>query len=142
MRTTKRCPEVEQFESMMLLSGAGGAPLPNPLILTGSIHGSYHVVGTVSHSTGSGTLASLGKVSETGTTTLTGGSAKITSSKLGTLTLSFSDVSVVLDGYTAHFTITNGTRKLAHETGLGSVLTEVTGTTMKGTFSSTYSFGL
>src|SRR5207248_2057735 len=87
----RRCPEVELLESLTLLSGLGlaahqaSAPLPNPLPLMGTVHGTFKANAAGSTTvTGSGVLNPLGKV-----TKLSGGSvANGTTGGLGNLTVS------------------------------------------------------
>jgi hypothetical protein len=143
-------PQVETLESMTLLSGiaAGGtpavqaakiAPLPNPLVLSGTVTGTLQTVRHHHLLKVSGNLSPIGKVSFSTTappTGLTGGLTGLTIPH-GTAKL-FLSLSLVPSGttYSGTYTIVGGTKNLAHETGSGNVSAVLTS---PSSFSATFS---
>jgi hypothetical protein len=139
-----RRPEVETLESMTLLSGigiAGGgghavqalaktAPLPNPLVLTGTLTGNiqtkkgHHLLSV------KGNLSPIGKVNFSTTAPPAGLTAGPTNLVIphGTaklfLTINLTTPGTSLSGT---YTVTGGTKNLAGETGSGNVSAMLTG---------------
>jgi hypothetical protein len=133
----RRRAAVELLESRWLLSGAGGGTVANPLTLSGTVHGTYHVHGGVSTTQATGSISPLGHVSDKGSSTLTSGSETI-SAKQGKLFISL-DVKQILGGFSGTYKLTGGTKSLAGETGSGHVQVSVDGSLIKGSYTTTYS---
>jgi len=139
----KRRPEVERLESMTLLSGmaaaAHSAAIPNPLHLTGSVHGTYQLEGTGSTSKASGSISPLGHITDSGSVSHIDG--------LGTVTMTAKQGKVFLDlklrpsgiGFGGTYTITGGTKAFAAETGSGHVQITPSGSVSHGHLMVTYS---
>jgi hypothetical protein len=152
MRSLKhRRPEVEALETMTLLSGMAGEALPavaalkatpvvpHPLVLAGSIHGTFKLKGGEVTINASGSFGSFGKVTFTGslalaTATSENGTLTATSTKLGKL---FVTLHETLSGTSASgtYTITGGTKAFAGETGSGVVSSTFTASKFTSTFS-------
>jgi hypothetical protein len=144
-------PEVETLESMTLLSGGAGvgahavaalakpAPLPNPLVLTGTLSGSLQTKGHHHLLKVSGNLSPIGKVSFSTTAPPNGLSGGTTNLSIphGTAKL-FVSLSVLPAGttFSGTYTVTGGTKNLANETGSGAVSVVLTS---PSSFSATFS---
>jgi hypothetical protein len=136
---------------MTLLSGiAGGgayavsalaktAPLPNPLVLSGTLNGTLQTKGSHHLLKISGNLSPIGKVSFSTTAPPTGLTATQTSLTIphGTAKL-FVSLNLAPSGpmFSGTYTITGGTKNLANETGSGKVSGVLTG---PSSFSATFS---
>jgi hypothetical protein len=151
-KTLRRRPEVEALESMTLLSGMAGAvheaatAVPNPLNLTGSVHG-FVTAKSPSAPTGtvnaSGTVSPVGKVSIAGKVALASVSgtpqALALTTPKGKLILSASLTGSAATGFSGTYTIVGGTKSLAGETGHGALTVILTPKTLKtGKFTATF----
>ena len=115
------------------------APLPNPLVLTGTINGTLQTKGSHHLLKVSGNLSPIGKVSFSTTAPPTGLMATQTSLTIphGTAKL-FVGLNLHPSGtsFSGTYTITGGTKNLAHETGSGNVSGALTGSS---SFTATFS---
>jgi hypothetical protein len=149
-----RRPEVEPLESLALLSTltvAAHTPpeamvakvaLPNPLPLSGSLHGTFRMngAGTSSTYSGSGSLSSIGKVTASGGANINGsnGSGNLSlSAKQGKLNLSL-NFQMAGQGVSGTYTIINGTKGLAGEKGSGTITITLSTTASRGSFNATF----
>jgi hypothetical protein len=149
-----RRPEVEPLESLALLSGLTGTAhtpleamvskvaLPNPLHLSGSVHGTIRMNSGATSSTfsGSGSLSPIGKVTASGGANITGsnGSGNLSlSGKQGKLNISF-NVQTSGQGGSGTYTIINGTKGLAGENGSGTITITLSTTASRGSFNATF----
>jgi hypothetical protein len=147
-------PEVEPLESLALLSGVIGAAyppleaqvakvaLPNPLHLSGSVHGTFRTNsgGTTSTFSGSGSLSAIGKVTTSGGANIgsSTGSGNLTlSGKQGKLNISYT-IQTTGQGFSGTYMIINGTKGLAGETGSGTITVTLSTTASRGNFNATF----
>jgi hypothetical protein len=115
------------------------AALPNPLVLSGTLHGTFKPKGLTSGSINASGNLGFGKVTLKGTVTVA-----TASGTPETLTLSTSKGSVSVNGhvgptgpgtFSGTYSITGGTKAFAGETGAGSIVVSVSGTKFTATFS-------
>jgi hypothetical protein len=144
MRKLKqRRPEVEALEAVLLLSGMAGvhgtAAAPNPLHLTGALHGTFKSRAGGGSFKGTGSLSPIGHVTVTGSAT-TGTEAGNTgalklSNKQGQTLVSLSGTSTGATSFSGTYTVAGGTKAYAGETGSGSVTLTLSGKKFSATFS-------
>jgi hypothetical protein len=145
-KTRKRHLAVEALESMTLLSGMAGAvahpaaaTLPNPLVLSGSVHGSFKPKGLTSGAINASGNLGFGKITLKGNVVV-----PTTSGTPETLTVSTTKGSVTVNGhvtptgagvFSGTYSISGGTKVFAGESGSGSIVVSVSGTKFTATFS-------
>ncbi len=123
-----------------VVASAAKTSLPNPLELSGSVHGTFKLKGVSGGSVNaSGNLRPIGKVTvagkvailsaNTGTETLT-----ISTSK-GKVLLSTVVMATGTSSFTGTYTINGGTKAFAGETGSGTIVVSLTATKFSSTFS-------
>jgi hypothetical protein len=156
-KVLRRRPEVEPLESLALLSGGmSAAPaalealvakskivVPNPLHLSGTVHGTFRQAGQSGTSTfsGSGSLSPLGKVTVSGSlniNTVAQGGQLTLSATQGKLKINFNAPNPG-QTFSGSYTISGGTKALAGETGSGTITVTLSTIASRGSFTATFS---